>query len=183
MGNSCKGRKWILWGRCCDSSKEKETKNELTKEEFEVEYKGYRISNQTTEKDIKEKLGVPEDFEINNNGYISTQFPDQIWQLAYPNYTEERDVRVIFYTNLDTDVTTIKKVALEKVPTSRGIMSGDSVEKVYEAYGSANEEKKYDNGDGLLEVNYIKDHQKLSFVVDEESKTVEYIYIYYYIEG
>lgn len=62
-------------------------------------------------------------------------------------------------------------------------MSGDSVEKVYEAYGSANEEKKYDNGDGLLEVNYIKDHQKLSFVVDEESKTVEYIYIYYYIEG
>lgn len=44
---------------------------------------------------------------------------------------------------------------------------------------SASEEKKYNNIDGLLEVNYRKDTQMLSFVIDEESKTIEYIYIEY----
>lgn len=159
-----------------------ETENELIKEDFEAEYKGYIINAQTSEKDIKEALGVPDDFEINNNGYISTQYPNQIWQLNYPNFTDESDIRVIFYTNIDTEVTAIKKVHLQKVPTSRGVMSGDSAEKVYEAYGLPNEEKIYNNIDGLLEVNYIKDDQKLSFVIDEESKTVKYIYINYFID-
>lgn len=158
------------------------SENELIKEDFEVKYKGYIINAQTSEKDIKEKLGVPEDFEINNNGYISTEYPNWIWQLRYPNYMDESDIRVTFYTNLDTDVTNIKKVTLEKIATSRGVIVGDSVEKIYEVYGVPDEEKVYNNISGLLEINYINADQMLSFVIDEENRTVKYIYIEYNIE-
>ena len=154
----------------------------LVNEDFEVVYKGYTINGQTLADDVKANLGIPEDFEYNHDGYISTVERDWIWELIYPNYTDESDIKVIFYTNLDTDVTTIKSVHLEKVETSRGITVGDSINDVYEAYGLPTEEKPYEYGENYKELNYIRDNQELSFVIDGESNVIEYIYINYNID-
>lgn len=151
----------------------------LADKDFAVEYKGYTINGQTTEEDIKRNLGVPEDFEDNNNGYITTAEQELRWQLMYPNFTDQSDIRVIFSTNLEMDVTTIKTVALENLETNRGIKAGDSIHDVYEAYGLPDEEKPYESNAEYLEVDYVKENQSIQFIIDEESETIKYLYIKY----
>jgi len=155
--------------------------SELTDKDFEIEYKGYVINSKTTADEIKNNLGIPEDFENNNDGYITTVESEWRWQLRYPNYAEQSDIRVIFYTDLDTDMTTIKTVVLETVETCRGVKVGDNINKIYELYGFPVEEKRYDSNIDFLEMNYIKGNEKLSFVIEEESGFVKYIYIYFNI--
>lgn len=152
---------------------------ELEDADFEVTYEGYTINGQTTAEDIESNLGVPEDFEDNNNGYIATVDDEWRWQLIYPDFTNESDIKVVFYTDLVTDETMIKMVALVNVETYRGIAVGDSMDDVYEAYGLPTEEMPYESNAEYLELDYVKDDQRISFVVDEASGLVKYIYVDY----
>lgn len=152
---------------------------ELTDEDFDVEYKGYTINRQTTAEELQSNLGVPEDFEDNNNGYIATVGQEWRWQIEYPDFANQSDIRVVFYTDLDTDETDIKMVALENVETYRGVKVGDTINTIYEKYGLPVEEKQSDSNEEYLELNYVKDDQRISFVIDEKNEMVKYIYIDY----
>ena len=152
---------------------------ELTDEDFDVEYKGYTINRQTTAEELQSNLGVPEDFEDNNNGYIATVGQEWRWQIEYPDFANQSDIRVVFYTDLDTDETDIKMVALENVETYRGVKVGDTINTIYEKYGLPVEEKQSDSNAEYLELNYAKDDQRISFVIDEKNEMVKHIYIDY----
>lgn len=152
---------------------------ELEDADFEVTYEGYTINGQTTAEDIESNLGVPEDFEDNNNGYIATVEDEWRWQLIYPDFTNESDIKVVFYTDLVTDETMIKMVALVNVETYRGIAVGDSMDDVHKAYGLPTEEMPYESNAEYLELDYVKDNQRISFVIDEASGLVKYIYVDY----
>lgn len=152
---------------------------ELEDADFEVTYEGYTINGQTTAEDIESNLGVPGDFEDNNNGYIATVDDEWRWQLIYPDFTNESDIKVVFYTDLVTDETMIKMVALVNVETYRGIAVGNSIADVYEAYGLPTEEMPYESNAEYLELDYVKDDQRISFVIDEASGLVRYIYVDY----
>ena len=152
---------------------------ELSDKDFEVVYKGYTIDGQTTAEDIKKNLGLPEDFEDNHEGYITTVDQEWRWMIRYPNFSESSDIKVIFYTNLDTDETQIKSVELYNSETYRGLKVGDSIKDIYEEYGLPTEKESYGEDHKDLELRYIKDNQRLSFGVDQKSQMIKYIHIGY----
>ena len=151
----------------------------LKNKDFEVVYKGYTIDGQTTAEDIKKNLGLPEDFEDNHEGYITTVDQEWRWMIRYPDFSESSDIKVIFYTNLDTDETQIKSVELYNSETYRGLKVGDSIKDIYEEYGLPTEKESYGKDYKDLELRYIKDNQRLSFGVDQESQMIKYIHIGY----
>ena len=152
---------------------------ELTDADFEVTYKGYVINQDTKAEELMDKLGVPEGFEDNNNGYISTLDGYRRWELDYPDFGSIHDIRVIFATDMKTDETYIETIALENIETARGVKKGDSRQAVYESCGLPTVEMPYSDNEEYTELGYIKDNKILSFVVDNETDTVTYIYISY----
>lgn len=152
---------------------------ELTDADFEVTYNGYVINQDTQAKDLMDKLGVPEDFEDNNNGYISTEDGYRRWELDYPDFGSVHDIRVVFATDMKTDETCIEMISLENVETTRGVKIGDTRQIVYESCGLPEVEIPYADNEKYTEFGYIKDNKTLSFVVDNQTDTVKYIYISY----
>ena len=152
---------------------------ELTDADFEVTYKGYVINQDTKAEELMDKLGVPKGFEDNNNGYISTLDGYRRWELDYPDFGSIHDMRVIFATDMKTDETYIETIALENIETARGVKKGDSRQAVYESCGLPTVEMPYSDNEEYTELGYIKDNKILSFVVDNQTDTVTYIYISY----
>ena len=152
---------------------------ELTDADFEVTYKGYVINQDTKAEELMDKLGVPKGFEDNNNGYISTEDGYRQWELDYPDFYSIHDMRVIFATDMKTDETYIETIALENIETARGVKKGDSRQAVYESCGLPTVEMPYADNEEYTELGYIKDNKILSFVVDNQTDTVTYIYISY----
>ncbi len=152
---------------------------ELVDEDFNVEYKGYIINAQTTDEDIINTIGEPDAFEDNNNGYIATVQQEFRWQLIYPGFSEQSEIRIIFYTDLDTCETIIKTVDLENLQTHRGVSVGDNINNIYASYGLPTEEKEYSANEEYIEMNYERGNQRISFVVDSESELIDCIYIDY----
>lgn len=80
---------------------------------------------------------------------------------------------------MKTDETYIETIALENIETARGVKKGDSRQAVYECCGLPTVEMPYADNGKYTELGYIKNNKILSFVVDNETDTVTYIYISY----
>ena len=61
----------------------------------------------------------------------------------------------------------------ENVETYRGVEVGDTINTIYEKYGLPVEEKQSDSNAEYLELNYAKDDQRISFVIDEKNEMVK----------
>lgn len=172
-------------------------KKELYSEDFQVEYEGLTITKDTMEEEIIDYLGFPENFENNNGGFISGGNGYRRWSLCYPNQSEWRGeqeesreyLRIVIlsqgggYYSDETWVEPISSylVFIELAETSRGIKRGDSIESIFEAYGSPDIIQDYEPSKALddnhAEIIYMGDDISLHFVISENTMTIEYIFI------
>lgn len=175
-------------------------KKELYSEDFQVEYEGLTITKDTTEEEIVDYLGFPENFENCNGGYISSGNGYRRWSLCYPNQSgwngeqeeSHRYLRIVIlsqgggYYSDETWVEPISSylvfIELEhNVETSRGIKRGDSIENIFEAYGIPDVIQDYEPSkspdDNHAELIYMGDDISLHFVISENTMTIEYIFI------
>lgn len=169
-------------------------KKELYSEDFQVEYRGLTITKNTTEEEIVDYLGFPENFENCNGGFISGGNGYRRWNLCYPNQSERRvgQLRIVIlsqgggYYSDETWVEPISSYLVfielgHNLETSRGIKRGDSIESIFEAYGSPDIIQDYEPSraldDNHAELIYMGDDISLHFVISENTMTIENIFL------
>lgn len=164
-------------------------KKELKEEDFEVVYKDVIINKNTKIEDITAKLGLSEDYEANNQGYISGNTKYRRWNLCYPNYSNP-EIRIIVFSEREYVGDEIKDgssyivgIYLESFATKSGLMVGDELEKVLGLYGKPDGfEKDTENVDGLYFLRYSKDELNLDITLEQDFKKVKYIFLDYNME-
>lgn len=119
-------------------------KKPMTDKDFEVTYRGFTVTPKSSIQDIARHLGIPEDFEDNNYGYVSTKKDIRHWGLIYPLSGEEDITYLISSENISGQEVLLAKgsisfVRLEKISTYRGVKVGDSIKKVLDLYGVPDE--------------------------------------------
>lgn|GEM_PF-5251188 len=151
---------------------------DLNKDDFKFEYKGNKFDLDSKYKDYVDKLGYPEHFEDNNNGYISSENGYR-WALWYPEDSplDGYDFRAVCVSEgerfFEGDDTYIDFVELETIPTKRGIVVGDSIYKVLEVYGKPSSMDEAVNQPNK-NMTYNYEGNKLIFNIDPDN-TVRYI--------
>jgi hypothetical protein len=161
-------------------------KKELKEEDFEIIYKNENINKYTKIEDITEKYGFPEDYEANNQGYISGNAKYRRWNLCYPNYTNP-EIRIIVLSEREYVGEEVKYgrsyivgVYLEKYNTNRGLRVGDELEKVLDLYGKPDSlEKDSESAEGLYILRYSKSGSNIDITLDDDMKKVKYIFVDY----
>lgn len=161
-------------------------KKELKEEDFEVVYKGVTINKNTKIEDITAKLGMPEDYEANNRGYISGNDKYRRWNLCYPNYSDP-EIRIIVFSEREYEGDEVKDgnsyivgIYLEASATNSGLVVGDELEKVLHLYGKPDVfDKDTENVDGLFFLRYSKDDLSLDITLEQNFKKVKYIFLDY----
>lgn len=119
-------------------------------------------------------MGFGEDFEINNNGFISGDGSTRRWQADYPN-SSDPDLRLVFLTT--EKETYLVFAQLNTLETSRGIKAGDSYEKLIKVYGEP--QLKFEPYKGAETLRYNDENKYIDFVFTNETKTIKYISIDY----
>lgn len=140
----------------------------LDSDDLNITYKGALINDSISFKEITDKLGFGIGYEENNFGLISQNNGVRRFALNYSD-GEEIDVRLVF---VESKETIFAFGDLVKIPTSRGIKVGDSIDKLYELYG---ESKILGSG----EVIYMVGERRLIFSVDKNSGIITKIIIDY----
>ena len=147
----------------------------LSEEDFTVEYLGMTINKNTKLNDVIKKFGHgdEDDYNNNNNGYISSSPIARRFQLKYPNY-DNCEIRLVCIEN---DIQFIEFAELY-VPTRRGLQVGDSRKKLMELYGEPND-KRFSDNQLICRYEYFFEDQVLSFgLSDNESRvfTIEIVF-------
>jgi len=161
-------------------------KKQLKEEDFEVSYKNLIINKNTKVEDITKKLGFPEDYEENNQGYISSNAKYRRWNLCYPNYSNP-EIRIIVLSERKYVGEEVKDgdsyivgIYLEEYSANKGLKVGDELEKVLQLYGKPDSfDKDADNAEGLYFLRYSKGGLNLDITLDNDMKNVKYIFVDY----
>ena len=156
------------------SSNKLTTPEPLNEEDFTITYKSFEINGDTEVEEIENSLGYGRDFEINNNGFISSGIGSVRWQAVYPNY-DEAELRTVFLTT--SSETYLVFVELNKLATKRGIRVGDSYEILLEKYGEP--KRIFEPCENHETYRYTLNEKYIDFVFDTLSKTIQYIMIDY----
>ena len=145
----------------------------LTEEDFIFEYEGYSFSIDTEWTEYVDKLGYPEEFMQNNNGYIATDAKAYWWSMRYPNqHITDFDVTVVLGSpsfEWESKDTFVSHIDLDNVPTARGIKGGDPLNSLISAYGKPDKVVDFGNPAGWVIIIYGDEERKISFVTDTES--------------
>ena len=145
----------------------------LTEEDFIFEYEGYSFSIDTEWTEYVDKLGYPEEFMQNNNGYIATDAKAYWWSMRYPNqHITDFDVTVVLGSpsfEWESKDTFVSHIDLDNVPTARGIKGGDPLNSLISAYGKPHKVVDFGNPAGWVIIIYGDEERKISFVTDTES--------------
>ncbi len=144
------------------------SKADLDKHDFCYDYHNCSFASGTDYDEYIDNLGYPENYEENNCGFISNE-DEYRWQLQYPdagNY-EDSDIRIVCVSpeyGYECSDTYIDFINLISVPTSRGVICGDSIYTLAEKYGQPDEiqPSEYDQYTDLI---YEYDGNKLIFTV------------------
>jgi|GEM_PF-5269164 len=158
---------------------------ELTDEDFQITYQNVVISKDTDVEDITSKLGFPEDYYWNNDGFISGNEMYRRWNLCYPDYyddPQDTEIRIIIISERDYIGEEVKDgysytvgIYLENYRTSRGLEVGDGLEKVLQAYGRPDSFDKNDYS--MYFLRYSKDNVNLDITLEEDMQTVRSIFL------
>lgn len=159
---------------------------QINKADFEISYKNISINESTKIEEIIKKLGLPEDYEANNQGYISGNADNRRWNLCYPNYSEP-EIRIIVLSEreyIGDDVkdgnSYIVGVYLEAYSTNKNLKVGDELERVLQLYGRPDSfEKDKDNTEEPYFLRYSKGNLNFDITLDKDMKKVEYIFMDY----
>ena len=118
----------------------------LTNEDFSVQYKDFIINEDTTVDELIQALGYGNDdeYDHNNQGYISTINDMLVFGLYYPDY-ENTELRVVYHERISDFSSYIAYLDL-RFETRRGLKIGDEVDRSIELYGKP---------DDILEENGI----------------------------
>jgi hypothetical protein len=147
---------------------------QLKQEDFNISYNSKLINDKVSADQIESMLGLGEDFEANNNGFISGDGSSTRWQADYPN-SSNTDLRLVFLT---TDKETYLVFAqLNTLETSRGIKAGDSYDKLIKTYGEP--QLKFVPYKGAETLRYNYENKYIDFVFNNETRTIQYITIDY----
>lgn len=157
--------------------------------DFEIKYKSFSIKENTNVFDIIDKLGLPEDYDASNNGFISGNALYRRWNLCYPDYTTP-EIRVIVLSKVEYEGEETKDgesyivgAYLELIETNKGLKVGDTLEKVLEVYGRPESfQKDIDNVDGLYFLRYTRGEKHLDITLNKDMTKVEYIFMDYNME-
>jgi hypothetical protein len=122
----------------------------LDANDLNITYNGILINDGIPFSRITDKLGFGIGYQENNYGLISQNNGVRRFALNYSS-GEGIDIRLVFVESKDT---IFAFADLIKIPTSRGIKVGDSIDKLYEMYGesdiSASGEVIYEIGEKRL---------------------------------
>ncbi|MFC5471601.1 hypothetical protein ACFPPD_23275 [Cohnella suwonensis] len=146
----------------------------LEPEDFDIYYNEVKINDQVNVLRIKSLLGFGEDFEDNNNGYISGFGDIRRLNAVYPNH-ESPELRLVFLTNDNESYLVFAE--LDTLNTNRGVKAGDTYDKLIEKYGNPNFRFEPYEEYETLRYNYGKKY--IDFVLKNEDKKIEYILIDY----
>jgi len=162
---------------------------ELTDEDFQISYQNVVISKDTMVGDITKKLGFPEGYYWNNNGYISGNEMYRRWNLCYPEYYHAPETKIMIIVLSEREYvgeevkdgySYIVGIYLLDYSTNKGLRVGDQLEKVLQLYGRPDSfEKDAEHSGGLCILRYSKDGISLDITLDEDMKKVEYIFLDY----
>lgn len=149
-------------------SKAKESK--LTQEDVTVSYNDFEIGPDTSYQEIIDELGYPENFEVNNNGFISAE-DEYRWQLVYPDQSDyEFEVRIVCASSSMDPEGSDSYVDFVKFscPTCRGISEKDSVYSLVETYGTPDDITEA-SWQGYTDVVYEFEGNKLIFTIGRDN--------------
>lgn len=161
----------------------------ITDEDFEVLYKGITINKDTEVEYIIDKLGLPEDYFDNNEGYISGNANYRRWLLWYPNYIEP-EIRMIILSKREYEDDEVKDgdsyivgIYIIEGSTNRGIEIGDSLDEVLQRYGKPDSlDRDSEELDSSYTLRYSKDGSHINFILDNDMTNVNSIFIDYNME-
>lgn len=153
-------------------------KRELSEEDFEITYESVLLNKETKVENIIKELGFPDDYEANNQGYISGNAKYRRWNLSYPNYSMPK-LRVIVLSERKYVGDEVKDgnsyivgIYLESYETRKGLKVGDRLEKLLQLYGKP---ESYENN--IL--RYSKGSVHLEVSINIETEKVDSIFIDY----
>ena len=157
-------------------------KKELREEDFQIVYKDVVIDKDTKPGDIINGLGVPEDYENNDNGFISGNDMCARWILYYPDYDNE-EIEIVFLSEnvgdeIDDAYSYIIGVHLMGSRTNKGLTVGDELDKVLQLYGKPDSFEETEMITGILyTLKYVKDGMTLEVRLINDMKTVQHIFL------
>lgn len=163
---------------------------ELDDSDFEVHYNGMKITSESLPEDFENKFGYPEDYFVNNCGYISSGNGYRRWEFNYPKNYPDAEIRLLFLSSQKTldenkplydDSTYLIGVFLNKIETSRGLKVGDDINKIFKLYGVPQIVEKSQYID-YISIIYSKGDFKIRIQVDNKTLKVEDIFINYRME-
>jgi hypothetical protein len=111
---------------------------DLTKEDVSISYNGLDIGPDTTYQEIIDAYSYPENFEDNNNGFISSENGYR-WQLQYPDQSDyDYDVRIVCVSpSMEPEgPDTYIDFVYFGIPTKKGVTERDSIYTLAQVYGA-----------------------------------------------
>lgn len=175
-----------------DNKEHKNTSSEnmqnITQEDFDINYKDIMINDTIPFKQIANALG----FEIGKtDSNVDVKAMSQIgdWYVVHYPTKEAEDLRLEYIVNEQLGTQKLVLVYLYNVATFRGISIGDDLEELLNAYGDAvKPEYNSSTTDSYLyklDTTTDESHpdKSISIIVDKNSKKVTKISINYYQNG
>lgn len=156
----------------------------LQTEDFTIQYQSVAIQRTTNVQELIQKLGYGEDYEANNQGFISGDDENRRWNLVYPNYNNP-DLRLIVMSEMSLQAEELAygesylvATSLESsnLATRRGIKIGDHLNAILQAYGEPTVQQDNTNQD-ITVLKYSLDELVLEFSVDKATKKIANIFI------
>lgn len=156
----------------------------LQTEDFTIQYQSVAIQRTTNVQELIQKLGYGEDYEANNQGFISGDDENRRWNLVYPNYNNP-DLRLIVMSEMSLQAEELAygesylvAASLESsnLATRRGIKIGDHLNAILQAYGEPTVQQDNTNQD-ITVLKYSLDELVLEFSVDKATKKIANIFI------
>jgi hypothetical protein len=164
---------FLLLGIVEDSNLSSSPK-QLKSDDFNIYYNEVEINDKVNVLWIKFLLGFGEDFENNNNGYVSGFGDIRRWQAEYPN-SQNPELRLTFLTTANDNYLVFAE--LNRLSTNRGIKAGDSYDNLIRKYGES--QSRFEPYPGYVTLRYTYDKKNIDFVFSNENKKIDYIIIDY----
>ncbi|MCC3380192.1 hypothetical protein ACFQ5D_19040 [Paenibacillus farraposensis] len=150
----------------------------ISSADLDVIYNGLTLNNKTPLKDLTSKLHIPigetnKNIRIRAAGEVNGMSFDW-YQVSYPD-KENEELRFDYLYNETLKSGRIVSINLINVPTKRGIIVGDTIEKIKFAYGKDVAEEPQTQT--ISDISFMVDNYELRFTILKKTGKISGIYI------